>query len=184
VRGGDQSGGAGLVRTGIGGSGYEGLEPPCLPLPIASFTLTFNFPIAAPCGEGSRLAHSTLYSGSRENRSYERSRLSTQAPRSWTVEGDQGHPDRGQISWKTLMGILTLWLGSGRPGDRGGQGVDGEHPDSEEGESSFEEHDDTECWEGNQIRTAPGLMFGRKERRTEVSCTAAEETGGWTSTIL
>ena len=44
-------------------------------------------------------------------------------------------------------GKLTLWLRRRGAGDRGGQGVDGECPDGEEGESSFEEHDDVECRE-------------------------------------
>ena len=56
---------------------------------------------------------------------------------------------------------LTLWLRSRGAGDRGRQGVDGESPDGEEGESGFEEHDDMECREDEQITTAPGLKFGR-----------------------
>jgi len=43
----------------------------------------------------------------------------------------------------------------------------------EEGENSFGEHDGRE---GKQITTAPGLEFGRRERRTGVTCTAAGET--------
>jgi len=39
-------------------------------------------------------------------------------------------------------GELTLWLRSRGAGDRNVQGVDGESPDDEEGESSFGEHDD------------------------------------------
>jgi len=42
-------------------------------------------------------------------------------------------------------GELTLRLGSRRTSDRSGHGVDRESPDGEEGESSFEEHDDVEC---------------------------------------
>ena len=45
------------------------------------------------------------------------------------------------------MGKLTLWLGGGGAGDRGGQGIDGESPDGEEGKSSFEGHDFVECRE-------------------------------------
>jgi len=56
---------------------------------------------------------------------------------------------------------LTLWLRSGGTSDPNGQGVDGESPDGEEGENSFEEHDDMECDEEEQITTAPGLKFGR-----------------------
>ena len=56
---------------------------------------------------------------------------------------------------------LTLWLRSRGAGDRTGQGVDGENPDDEESESSFEEHDGMECREEEQITTAPGLKFGR-----------------------
>ena len=44
---------------------------------------------------------------------------------------------------------------------RNGKGVDGECPDNEESESSFEEHDDMDCREEEQITTAPGLKFGR-----------------------
>jgi len=55
---------------------------------------------------------------------------------------------------------LTLWLRSWRAGDRKGHGGDGENADDEEGESSFEEHDDMECCEV-EITTAPGLKFGR-----------------------
>ena len=58
-------------------------------------------------------------------------------------------------------GTLTLWFRSRGAGDRNGQGVDGESPDEEEGESSFGEHDDMECREEEQITTAPGLKFGR-----------------------
>ena len=58
-------------------------------------------------------------------------------------------------------GKLTLWLRSRGAGDRNGQGIDGENPDDDEGESSFEEHDDAECCEEEEIRTAPGLKFGR-----------------------
>ena len=56
---------------------------------------------------------------------------------------------------------LTLWFRSRGAGDRNGHGVDGENPDDEEGESSFEEHDDMECREEEWITTAPGLKFGR-----------------------
>jgi len=55
-------------------------------------------------------------------------------------------------------GKLTLWFGSR---GTGGQGVDGECADDEEGESSFGEHDDMECREEEWITTAPGLKFGR-----------------------
>ena len=79
---------------------------------------------------------------------------------------------------------LTLWLWSRGAGDRNGHGVDGENPDDEEGESSFGEHDDMECRKEEQITTAPGLRFGRQERRTGVSCTAAEEARECTSTLL
>jgi len=84
--------------------------------------------------------------------------------------------DRGR------SGKLTLW--SRGTGDRSGQGVDGENADGEEGESSFGEHDDMECREEEQITTAPGLEFGRWERRTGVDCTAVEESRECTSTIL
>jgi len=57
-------------------------------------------------------------------------------------------------------GKLTVWPRSRGAGDRKGQGVDGENPDDEEGESGFEEHDDMECREEEQITTAPGLKFG------------------------
>ena len=56
------------------------------------------------------------------------------------------------------MGELTLGLRNRRTG---GQRVDGESPDGEEGESSFEEHDDMECREEEQITAAPDLKFGR-----------------------
>jgi len=39
------------------------------------------------------------------------------------------------------IGKLTLWLRSRGAGDRNDQGVGGENPDDEEGESSFGEHD-------------------------------------------
>ena len=85
-------------------------------------------------------------------------RLITRAWSSWAVEGDQGQIvvryDRKR------SGKLTLWL-SGRPGDRDGQGVDGECPNDEEGDSSFGEHDDMGCYEEEQITTTPGLKFGR-----------------------
>ena len=67
---------------------------------------------------GSRENSSVRAWSSRENRSYERSRLR-----------------------------LTVWLGSRGAGNRGGQGIDGESADGEEGESGFEEHDDMECCE-------------------------------------
>ena len=54
---------------------------------------------------------------------------------------------------------LTLCR-SWRAGDQNWYGVDGENADEEEGESSFEEHDDMECCEVEEI-TAPGLKFGR-----------------------
>jgi len=81
-------------------------------------------------------------------------------------------------------GKLTVWLRSGGAGDRNGQGVDGESPDEEEGESGLEEHDDMECREEEQITTAPGLKLGRRGRRPGVSCTAAEEPMECTSTLL
>ena len=56
---------------------------------------------------------------------------------------------------------LTLWLRSGGTSDPNGQRVDGESPDGEEGERSFEEHDDMVCCEEERITTAPGLKFGR-----------------------
>jgi len=59
------------------------------------------------------------------------------------------------------LGKLTLWFRSGGAGDLDGQGVDGESPDDEEGESSFVEHGDMECREEEEITTAPGLKFGR-----------------------
>jgi len=71
---------------------------------------------------------------------------------------------------------LTLWLRSWGAGDRDWHGVDGENADDEEGENSFEEHDDMECCEVAEITTAPGLKFGRQERRAGVGCTAAEES--------
>jgi len=56
---------------------------------------------------------------------------------------------------------LTFFPRNGGTGDRNGQGVYGENPDDEEGENSFEEHDDMDCREEEQITTAPGLKFGR-----------------------
>ena len=58
-------------------------------------------------------------------------------------------------------GKPTLWLRNRGAGDWGSQGIDGERPDGEEGESGFEEHDDTECREDERITTAPGLKFWR-----------------------
>jgi len=49
-------------------------------------------------------------------------------------------------------GKPTVWLRSRGAGNRGGQGVDGESPDDEEGESGFEEHDDMECREEEEIQ--------------------------------
>ena len=136
-----------MARSGAGGAGSLAVN------------LVLTLEMVWPCGEGSRLAHSTQSSGSRENRSYERSRLSIQASISWAVEGDQGQIvvrcDRER------SGRLTVWLRNGRPGDRDGQGVDGESPDCEEGESNFEEHGYMKCREEEQITTAPGLEFGR-----------------------
>ena len=109
--------------------------------------------------EGSRLAHSTQSSGSRENSSYERSRLSIQASSSWAVEGDQDQTVARCD--KERSGKLTLWLRSRGAGDRNGQGIDGDSPNDEEGENSFEEHDDVSCREEEQMITAPGLRFGR-----------------------
>ena len=63
--------------------------------------------------------------------------------------------------WQSDRG--NLHSGSG-PGDRNGQGVDGESPDDEEGENGFGEHDDMERREENRITTAPGLKFGRYRR--------------------
>ena len=59
------------------------------------------------------------------------------------------------------IGELTLWLRSGGAGDRNGQSVDGKRPDGEEGENSFEEHNDMMCREEGRITTAPGLKFWR-----------------------
>ena len=64
-------------------------------------------------------------------------------------------------------GELTLWLRSGRAGDRGRQGVDGKSPDGEEGESSFDEHDDMECRGEEEITTAPGLKLGGRKEELE-----------------
>jgi len=88
--------------------------------------------------------------GSRASSSDERSRLSVQASSSWAVEGDQS-----QIAVRCdeeRSEELTLWLRSRGAGDRNGQGADGESPDGEEGESSFEEHDNVKC-EEEQITT-------------------------------
>ena len=57
---------------------------------------------------------------------------------SWTVEGEQGQIVVGCEIERPRK--LTLWLRSRGAGDRDGQGVDGENPDDEEGESSFREH--------------------------------------------
>ena len=104
--------------------------------------------------EGERLTHWAQSSGSRENSSsrarssrdnmlYERSRLSIQASSSWAVEGDR---DQIVVRYdRERSGKLTCWLRGA--GNRGRQGVDGESPDGEEGESSFEEHDEMECCE-------------------------------------
>ena len=87
--------------------------------------------------------------------------------------GEKGEPglaymdcrrDQGQIVvryGRERSGKLTPWPRSGGAGDRTGQGVDGECPDDEEGESSSGEHDDTERCEEEQITAAPGLKFGR-----------------------
>ena len=83
-----------------------------------------------------------------------------------------------------ISGKLTVWLRGGLSGDRNGQGIDGESADGEEGEDGFGEHDDRYCRKKERITTAPGLKFGRSERRTGMSCTAAEETGKCTLTIL
>jgi len=104
------------------------------------------------------------------------------ASRSWAVEGDQG-----QIvvrCSRERSGKLTLWLRNRGAGDRNSQGIDGESADGEEGENDFGEHDDMECRKEEQIITAPGLKFRRLERRTGVSCTAAEKTRECTSTLL
>ena len=88
---------------------------------------------------GSRENNSSIAWSSRENRSYERSRLSIQASSSWAVEGEQG-----QIAvrcGRERPGKVTLWLRSRGSGHRNAQGVDRENPDEEEGESSFGEHD-------------------------------------------
>jgi len=77
-------------------------------------------------------------------------------------------------------GGLTLGLRSRRPGDRNGPGVDGESPDDEEGESSFEGHDDIGRADNNGTRPEVWEVG----ERTGVSCTAAEETREYTSTIL
>ena len=81
------------------------------------------------------------------------------ASSSWAVDGDHGQTavrcDRER------SGELTVWLRSGGAGDRSGQGIDGESPDDEEGESSSGQHGDMECREEGQITTAPGLKFGR-----------------------
>ena len=63
-------------------------------------------------------------------------------------------------------GKLTAWVRNRRTSNRSAHGVGEESPDEEEGESSFGEHDDMECREEEQITTAPGLKFGREERRT------------------
>ena len=59
------------------------------------------------------------------------------------------------------LGKLTLRLRSRGSSDRGGQGVDGENPDDEEGENGFEEHDDMKCREEEGVKMAPGPKFGR-----------------------
>ena len=48
---------------------------------------------------------------------------------------------------RELSGKPTLWLRIRGAGDRNGQGVDGECPDDEERESSFDGHDYMECRE-------------------------------------
>jgi len=65
-----------------------------------------------------------------------------------------------------MIGGTYTWLQRRGVGDRNGKGFDGESPDDEESESSFGEHDDMECREGEQIRTAPGPKFERQERGT------------------
>ena len=75
------------------------------------------------------------------------------------INGDLGPLGQIVVRYgRKWSGKLTLRLRSGGASDRNGQGVDGESPDDEEGESSFEEHDDSE---EEQITTAPGLKFGR-----------------------
>jgi len=74
---------------------------------------------------------------------------------------------------------LTLWFRGA--GNGTGQGVDGESPGDEEGENNFGEHDGRE---EKQMTAVPGLEFWRRERRTGVSCTAAEETKKSTSASL
>ena len=108
--------------------------------------------------------------------------LMDRASSSCTVERDHG-----QIVVRCdgeRSGKLTLWLRGWGAGDRNVQGIDGESPEEEEGESSFEEYHDMERLEEEQITMAPGLKFGRYERRTGVSCTAAGETGEYISTLL
>ena len=61
---------------------------------------------------------------------------------------------------RVRSGKLTLWFGSRGTCDRNGQGVDGENPDDEEGESSFGEHDDLRSRE-ERMTMAPGLKFGK-----------------------
>ena len=86
-------------------------------------------------------------------------RLTIKAWSPWAVGRDEG-----QIVVRVdgeRLGQLTLWLRTWGAGYRNGHGTDGESPDDKEGESIFEEHDDTECPEEEQTTTAPGLKFGR-----------------------
>ena len=105
-------------------------------------------------------------------------------PRAWAVEADESRMvircrDGGERSRK-----LTFWLRSGLSGDVSGHGVDVESAEDEGDDNCFGKHDDREYREEEQITTAPGPKFWRSERRTGVSCTAAEETRGRTSTLL
>ena len=80
---------------------------------------------------------------------------------------------------KKRSGKLTIWVGSGGTGDGNDQSVDGESPDSEEGENGFVEHDEEE-----QTTTAPGLKCVGRKGRIRVGCTAAEKTKESASTSL
>ena len=92
-------------------------------------------------GGGRILPPRTIESGPHMSRVGVLERLSIQPSSSWAVEGEQ-HQILVRCD-RERSGKLTVWLRSRGAGDWNGQGVDGENPDYEEGESSSEEHDDT-----------------------------------------
>ena len=68
-------------------------------------------------------------------------------------------------------------------GNGSGRNADPECADGEESDNDFEEHDE-ECCKREKTTTAPGLEFGRLEKGTGESCTAAEQTREPASTLL